>query len=251
MADEKVKTPEEVAAELAAKVAAEALVSGDPTKDAVDPLAVGRKFKQIGDFVVDAAFDPTLTPQYKDLNNKHIALAQKAEIERSDMTRKLEELSGKLSEKKGLDEADRETLKTQLADLQTKITLAQKDATAAQVDLLKVHTASAMGLPHHFIEYVNGDTPEAIKASVDKVLTDFNLQKSKFSQADLDAAAANAAQKAKDETEAALRKRGANTEGASGEEHIYTRGEIANMPMSEYKANRDRIEAQQAKGLIH
>lgn len=226
--------------------------SGDPNKDAVDPLAIGRKFKKIGDFVVDAAYDPTLTPQFKDLNNKFLAIQQKADVERVELTSKLDALTGKLTEKKDLESEDRQKLEKTIADMKTSIALAQKDATAAQVDLLKVQTASALGLPHHFISYVNGETPEAIKESVEKVLTDFNLQKSKFSQEDLDTASAAAANKAKAETEAALKARGQNTEGAGGgDEHVYTRGEVRAMSLADYKANRNKIADQESKGLIH
>lgn len=217
----------------------------------IDPLAVGKKFKKVGEFVVDAAFDPTLSPQYKDLNNQVIALTQKSEAERVSMTEQLDALKLKLTDKKDIEQSEKVQLQDQISSLQVSIDVAKKDAAAANVQLLKIQTASSQGLPYNYVSYVSGETLEEIEISVKKVLDDFKVQTNKFTQAELDAASQTAAEKAKTDTEEALKSHGISTDGAGGDEdHIYTRQEISVMDMTEYAKHRDKIQEQESKGLI-
>lgn len=226
-------------------------VSGTPAQaSTVDPLVVGRSFKKVGDFVVDANFDPTLTPEYKALNNTLVSRAQEAEKKLNDMTASIGDLTTKLSEKEGMLASEKEAITAQLDTMRVAIEVSQKDARASRIDLLKIQTASANGLPYNYVKYVSGDTPESIAKSVKDVLADYSLTSKRFSQEELDAQVKVASEAARTETENALKNRGNPTEHGTPGEKIYTRKEIAAMDLTAYKANRSEIERQQAAGLI-
>jgi CRISPR/Cas system-associated exonuclease Cas4 (RecB family) len=216
----------------------------------VDPLAIGRRLKKDGDFVVEANYDPTLSPAYKALNDTHVALTQKINSERKATEKSIKELQAQLSENKTMAEGDKEGVAARLQELETNLSISQKDAKAAQVELLKVQTAAAKFLPYAYIKYVSGETSEEIAKSVDEVSTDFKLQTNKISKEDLDAAVATAAEAARIETAESLKTRGKNTEGGGAVDHVYTRAEIMVMSLAEYKSHRAEIEKQQNEGLI-
>lgn len=226
-------------------------VSGTPAPiPSVDPLALGRTFKKIGEFVVDANFDPTLTPEYKALNNALVAKSQEADSKLQEMSTSVTDLKTKLSEKEGMVASEKEALESKLGTMQTAIEVAQKDALASRVDLLKIQTASANGLPYSHVKYVTGTTPAEIEQSVKDVLADFDVASKKFTKDEMTEAARVAADNARAETETALKNRGVATENGKPGEHIFTRLEIAAMDLNAYKANRSTIEDQQKRGLI-
>ncbi len=257
---EETLTPEEIAAEEAAtaQAAADAAANKTPEEIAaeeaaakvVDPLTLGRTFKKEGDFAVEAAFDVTLTPVYKDLNNTFLASQTKAKEDMDKMSKMVEGLEGKLSEKKDVSDEEKATISDQIAEMKSQIVISNKTAEAATTELLKVQTAASLGLPYNFIAYVQGDTPEAIKTSVEKVLKDFKVTTSKYTQDDLKAAVEAAAEKSKTETEANLKTIGKPTEAGGKLDHIYTREEIAAMSLSDYKTNQNAIQRQLAEGKI-
>lgn len=258
---EETKTAEEIAAKAAtdkaaadkitaAKAATDKAAEEAQAKKEVDPLALGRKFKKEGDFAVEAAFDVTLTPVFKTLNNQFLASQTKAKEDNAKLLLEIDGLQGKLSDKKDVSDEERQTINDQILDMKNQILVSNKEAQAANTELLKVQTAASLGLPYNFVSYVVGETPEAIRASVEKVLEDFKLQSSKYTQDDLKAAVEAAAEKSKLETEEALKTIGKPTEGGSKINHVYTRAEIAAMSLTDYKTNQTVIQRQLAEGLI-
>lgn len=250
-ADAEAATAAKAAEEAAtAKAAEEAAAKKAKGTEAVDPLALGRTFKKEGDFTVEASFDVTLTPVFKNLNNQFLASQTKAKEDNDKLLKEIEGLTGKLSDKKDVTDEERTTINQQIEGMKNQILVSNKEAQAANTTLLKVQTAASLGLPYNFVDYVQGETPEAIRASVEKVLEDFKLQSSKYTQDDLKAAVTAAAEKSKLETEANLQTVGKPTEAGGKVEHIYTRSEIAAMSLADYKTNQVVIQKQLADGQI-
>jgi hypothetical protein len=219
-------------------------------KPEIDPLALGKKFRREGDFVVDAAFDVTMTPTYKKLNDSLVALAGKSETDRSKLTEEINSLRTQLSDKHNLSAEESARITSQIDEMRNMLTVQTKEAQAAQVELLKVQTAASMGLPYNYVKYIVGENPESIKTSAQTVLEDFKLQSSKFTQDDLNSAIALASEKTAKETEERLKTVGKPTEGAGKDEHVYTRIEIAAMSLAEYKNNRAVIQKQLDEGKV-
>lgn len=219
-------------------------------KEVIDPLTLGRTFKKEGDFAVEASFDVTLTPVFKNLNNQYLASQTKAKEDNDKLLTEIEGLTGKLSDKKDVSDDERKTITAQIEEMKGQIVISNKTAEAATTELLKVQTAASLGLPYNFVEYVQGETPEAIRASVEKVLEDFKVSTAKYSQDDLKAAVEAAAEKSKLETEEALKTIGKPTEAGGKVDHVYTRTEIAAMSLADYKTNQTVIQQQLADGQI-
>jgi len=232
-------------ADLKAKEKAEAEV-----KKQIDNLVKLGILKKEGGILVEAKFDPTLTPAYKELNTTVVQKISAATERVSQLEKELEKTSNVLKSKEDMEAAEKQRMTEELSKLKSDLTIESQKQKEATVQLLKTQTAVKKGLPFNFLAYVTGETAEAIEASVNKVMGDFALQANKFTKEQLEAAEAAAADKASKETEEKLKPRGKSTQNAAEPGHVFSREEIRRMSSAEFAANRVEILRQQSEGLI-
>jgi len=219
-------------------------------KKQLDDLVKRGILKKEGGVLVEAKFDPTLTPAYKELNTTVVQKISAATDRVAQLEKELEKTSNVLKSKEDMEAADKQRMTEELSKLKSDLTIENQKAREAGIQLLKTQTAVKKGLPFNFLAYVTGETAEAIEASVEKVMGDFALQANKFTKEQLQAAEAAAAEKASKETEEKLKPRGKSTQNAAEPGHIFTREEIRRMTSAEFAANRVDILRQQSEGLI-
>lgn len=219
----------------------------------VDPLTVGRKFKQVGNFVVQEGFEPSLTPDYKKMQDELLSKLATLEESRGKVEAATADLQEQLKTIAEGREEERSNARQEADRLEAQIAIASKEVAVTRGELLRYQIAIQMGAPLHLLQYARGDTAEEIEASLKQVLVDFKASGETMSKEEHDAALQAAIERTRDETKAALTGSGpATPPGQHGTttKHTYTREEIASMDGETYKANREEILRQQNEGLI-
>jgi hypothetical protein len=164
---------------------------------------------------------------------------------------KLEETSKKLKSKEDIDADEKRQLTETLESTKTALLLKEKEIKEARITALKSTMAAQKGLPFNYLDYVRGESPEEIESSVNKVMEDFALQRSKIPAAEAKKLADEAAAKARKETEESLKAKGKSTEGNEVKTgYIYSRSEISKMSIDEFQRNKQEIRRQQDEGII-